>query len=67
MWGIWIDGLKLIYVDYNEKKILDVKFDLLLKKINIWKIFICFEVNIYIISLMIELLLLMLFSCFCVI
>lgn len=67
MWGIWIDGLKLIYVDYNEKKILDVKFDLLLKKINIWKIFICFEVNIYIISLIIELLLLMLFSFFCVI
>lgn len=67
MWGIWIDGLKLIYVDYNEKKKLEVKFDLLLKKINIWKIFICFEVNIYIISLMIELLLLMLFSCFCVI
>lgn len=64
MWGIWIDGLKLIYVDYNEKKILDVKFDLLLKKINIWKIFICFEVNIYIISLIIELLLLMLFSFF---
>lgn len=67
MWGIWIDGLKLIYVDYNEKKKLEVKFDLLFKKINIWKIFICFEVNIYIISLMIELLLLMLFSCFCVI
>lgn len=67
MWGIWIDGLKLIYVDYNEKKKLEVKFDLLLKKINIWKIFICFDVNIYIISLMIELLLLMLFSCFCVI
>lgn len=64
MWGIWIDGLKLIYVDYNEKKNLEVKFDLLLKKINIWKIFICFEVNIYIISLIIELLLLMLFSFF---